>query len=90
MSALVKAGESAGLMEKILNRLADTSEKGREFKGKVMGAMIYPIIILIGMVGVMVLMMVLVIPKMTALYADFDADLPFATKVLMAISDFIG
>jgi type IV pilus assembly protein PilC len=86
--ALVKAGESAGLMEKILNRLADTAEKSREFKGKVVGAMIYPIIILIGMVGVMVLMILLVIPKLSALYKDFDADLPVATKALIAISDF--
>jgi len=44
--ALVKAGEAAGVMEKILNRLAETSEKSREFKGKVVGAMIYPIIIM--------------------------------------------
>jgi type II secretory pathway component PulF len=86
--ALVKAGESAGLMEKILNRLADTSEKNREFKGKVVGAMIYPIIIIIAMMGVMVLMVVMVIPKMKDLYNDFGSDLPLETKVLMAISDF--
>jgi type II secretory pathway component PulF len=85
--ALVKAGESAGLMEKILNRLADTAEKGREFKAKIVGAMIYPVIILIGMVGVMALMVVLVIPKMKDLYADFGSDLPMATKILLWISD---
>jgi type II secretory pathway component PulF len=85
--ALVKAGESAGLMEKILNRLADTAEKNREFRAKITGAMIYPIIILIGMAGVMVLMVVLVIPKMTELYKDFGSELPFATKALMWISD---
>jgi type IV pilus assembly protein PilC len=86
--ALVKAGESAGLMEKILNRLADTEEKSREFKGKVIGAMIYPVIILLGMVGVFILMVVLVIPKMSDLYRDFGAELPLATKILLAISDF--
>ncbi len=85
--ALVKAGESAGLMEKILNRLADTSEKSREFRSKIVGAMIYPIIIMVGMVAVMALMVFLVIPKLTALYKDFGADLPIATKILMAISD---
>lgn len=87
-TALVKAGESAGLMEKILNRLADTSEKSREFKGKVVGAMIYPIIILIGMVGVMALMVLLVIPKLADLYKDFDSELPLATKAILWISDF--
>ncbi len=87
--ALVKAGEAAGVMEQILNRLADTAEKSREFKSKVMGAMIYPVIILLGMVAVMVLMMVLVVPKMKELYADFGEDLPAATKAVMAISDFM-
>lgn len=86
--ALVKAGEAAGVMEKVLSRLADTAERGREFKGKVVGAMIYPVIILIGMVIVMIMMVVLVIPKMKDLYADFGEELPFATKALLAISDF--
>lgn len=85
--ALVKAGEAAGVMEKILNRLAETSEKSREFKGKVVGAMIYPIIIMLGMIGVMILMVVVVIPKMKDLYADFGSELPIATKILLAISD---
>ncbi len=86
--ALVKAGESAGLMDKILNRLAETEERGREFKGKVVGAMIYPIIILVGMVGVVVIMVVVVIPQLSSLYQDFGSDLPIATKILLGISDF--
>ena len=86
--ALIKAGEAAGVMETIMNRLADTLEKGREFRAKVVGAMIYPIIILIGMVAVMIIMVVVVIPKLTALYKDFGAELPFATQVLISISEF--
>jgi type II secretory pathway component PulF len=86
--ALVKAGEAAGVMEKVLNRLADTAERGREFKGKVVGAMIYPVIILVGMVAVMLMMVVMVIPKMKDLYADFGEELPFATKMILAVSDF--
>src|SRR3989344_902047 len=86
--SLVRAGEAAGVMETIMNRLADTLEKGREFRSKVIGAMIYPIIILIGMWGVVIIMVVVVIPKLTALYEDFDAELPAATQVLIAVSDF--
>ncbi len=86
--SLVKAGESAGLMEKILNRLADTAEKNQEFKGKIIGAMIYPIIILVGMVLVFILMIVLVVPQMKSMYADLNSELPFATRALIAISDF--
>ena len=85
--ALVKAGEAAGVMENVLNRLADNSEKTREFTSKVKGAMVYPAIILMGMVGVMFLMMWLVIPKITDLYADFNAELPLATRAIMWLSD---
>jgi type II secretory pathway component PulF len=86
--ALVRAGETAGIMEKIMMRLAENSEKSREFRSKVIGAMIYPIIILIGMVVVVVVMMVVVIPKLSALYADFGSELPPTTKAVIAISNF--
>ncbi len=86
--ALVRAGEAAGVLENILNRLADTAEKSREFTAKVQGALIYPVIILIGMVAVVALMMVVVIPKLTALYADFGAELPLATRIVVGASDF--
>jgi len=87
--ALVKAGEAAGVMEKVMSRLADTLDKGREFRGKVMGAMIYPAIVLVGMVVVIIIMIVVVIPKLTALYQDFGATLPLATRILMAVSSFV-
>lgn len=86
--ALIKAGETAGIIDKILLRLADTSEKSREFRSKVLGAMIYPIIIIIGMIGVVILMMVLVIPKLSALYADFGQKLPMATQIVIGMSNF--
>ncbi len=86
--ALVKAGEAAGVLENILNRLADTAEKSREFRAKVTGALIYPIIIIVGMVGVVAVMMIVVIPKLTALYSDFGAELPMATRLVVGLSDF--
>ena len=87
--SLVKAGEAAGVVETILNRLADNLEKSREFKAKVISAMIYPVIVLLGMVGVMMVMMVVVVPKLTEVYKQFNADLPVATKTVIAISDFM-
>jgi type IV pilus assembly protein PilC len=86
--SLVRAGESAGLMEKVLLRLADTAEKSREFRSKVTGALIYPLIIVVGMVGVFILMIVLVIPQMSSLYKEMNTELPFATKAMIGISDF--
>ena len=87
--ALVKAGESAGVLDTILMRLADTLEKQREFREKTKGAMIYPVIVLIGMVLVMTVMMIFVLPKLTVMYKDFNIELPFVTKVLIGISDFM-
>ena len=84
--ALVKSGETGGVLDKVLERLADDLEKQEEFKGKVKGALIYPAIIIVGMVIVGFIMMVFVIPKLTALYADFNAELPLPTKILISIS----
>lgn len=87
--ALIKAGEAAGVLETILSRVADSLEKSREFTSKVKGAMIYPIIVLIGMVAVMGVMVVVVIPKLTTLYSDFGVEIPFATQAIVSISDLV-
>lgn len=87
--ALVKAGESAGVLDNILKKLSEALDKQREFRNKTKGAMIYPVIVLIAMVVVGMVMMVFVIPKMTEMYKDFGAELPLPTKILMGISDFM-
>jgi len=87
--ALVKAGESAGVLEKVLGRLADNLEKQKEFQGKIKSAMIYPVIIVLGMVGVAAIMIIFVIPKMTTIYEEFQAQLPLPTKILLGISKFV-
>lgn len=86
--ALIKAGEAGGVLDKILNRLSDNMEKDQEFKGKVKGALIYPVIIVIGMVIVSFIMMVFVVPRLTSLYTDFGAELPTPTKILIGASTF--
>jgi len=86
--ALVRAGESSGTLDQVLMRLADILESQREFRSKVQGAMIYPVIILLGMTGVVFIMMTVVIPKLTDLYKDFNIELPASTKLLMTVSSF--
>lgn len=86
--ALVRAGESSGQLDKVFNRLADTMEGQRDFKSKVTGAMIYPVIIVIGMAIVVMVMMTLVVPKLTELYKDFGVALPVSTQILMSTSEF--
>lgn len=85
---LVKAGEVGGVLDEVLERLAITMEKEKDFRAKTRGAMVYPIIIILAMVAVAIVMMVAVIPKLTEMYEDFGADLPAATKILMNISAF--
>lgn len=84
--ALIKAGEAGGVMDKVLSRLADNLEKRQEFRGKVKGALIYPTIILIGMVVVGFIMVIFVVPRLTILYTEFDAELPLPTRILIGIS----
>jgi len=87
--ALIKSGEVGGVMDEVLARLADNMEKQQEFKGKVKGALIYPIIIVIGMCAVALIMMIFVIPRLTTLYEDFNAELPLPTRILIGISTFL-
>lgn len=88
--ALVRTGESSGLLDEVLARLADNLEKEQEFRSKVKGAMIYPIIIICGMAAVITIMMVFVIPRMTQLYQDFGAKLPLPTEILISFSTIVS
>jgi len=85
--ALVRAGESAGVLDRVLNRLADNLEKDRDFQGKTKGALIYPAIVISGMIVVVFIMMIFVVPKLTSLYKEFGTTLPLPTRILMAVSD---
>ncbi len=85
--ALIKAGETGGVLDKVLSRIADNLEKQEEFKGKVKAALIYPVIIVIGMIIVSFIMMIFVIPRLLSLYTQFGADLPLPTQILVSVSN---
>lgn len=87
--ALIKAGETGGVLDKVLARIADNLEKSEEFKGKVQAALIYPVIVIVGMIIVSVIMMIFVIPKLLSLYTEFNANLPLPTQILINISDIL-
>lgn len=86
--ASIKAGEEGGVLEEVLNKLAKNLENESEFQGKVKGAMVYPIIVVIGMIAVMFIMMIFVIPKLMSLYDDFGSKMPTMTVIMMSISNF--
>lgn len=86
--SLVKSGEASGKLSDILLKLSDNLETQREFRGKLKGALIYPLIVIIGMVGVMFVMITFVVPKLLNLYKDFNIELPITTQILIAVSSF--
>lgn len=88
-TSLVKAGETGGVLDEVLQRLAENMEKEKEFQGKIKGAMIYPVMIVTAMVGVGTIMMIFVVPKLLSLYQDMEIQLPAPTQFLIAFSNFM-
>lgn len=86
---LVEAGETGGVLDKVLAKLADSLEKEKEFKSKTKGAFVYPAIVVLVMIVVVTVMMVFVIPKLTMLYEEIGTELPLMTRVMIAVSDFM-
>lgn len=86
---LVKAGESSGKLDTILLQMATSFEKEREFRSRVRGAMIYPILVLIMMGVVILIMMFFVIPRLVGLYTQSGIELPLPTKILIGSSSFL-
>lgn len=87
--SLIKAGEASGLLDKVLLRLADNLEKQQKLKSTVKGALMYPSIVIAGIVAVMFIMMIFVIPQLNTLYKSLNIDLPLSTKIVVGISNFI-
>lgn len=86
---MVRSGETTGKLDETLNYLADQQEKDYDLEGKIKGAMIYPAFIMGAMVVISVLMMIFVIPKLTETLVSGGAQLPLATRALMALSSFL-
>ena len=87
--ALVRAGEASGKLDTILARLSENLEKSRDFRNKIKGAMIYPAIVVSGMVVVTFIVMTVVVPRLTSLYSEFDIELPLPTRILIGISSLL-
>ena len=86
---MVRAGESSGALEVVLSRLADFTEGSAELKGKLVGAMVYPIIMMCVATLVVGIMFVFVIPKISALFEAQKASLPTPTVILIFLSNTV-
>jgi type IV pilus assembly protein PilC len=87
---MVNAGELGGVLDLILARLADFMEKAARLKKKVIGAMIYPAVVITIAVGIVSAIMIFVIPQFKKIFTDFKTELPGVTKALLAISNWFA
>lgn len=87
--AVVRSGESLGKLDLVLNHLADRLEVFQTFSGKIKSALAYPIFVIVAMIGIVVLMMVKVIPVLKTVFEESGVELPFLTRMLMKMSDFM-
>ena len=85
---LVEAGEAAGILEQLLDRLATYQEKTMELKNKIKSALIYPIAVLVVAFVVVAVIMIFVIPSFKQIFTSFGADLPTPTLLVIAMSEF--
>jgi type IV pilus assembly protein PilC len=87
---MVKAGEAGGALEVILKRLADFKEKSQSLKRRIIGAMVYPCVVVLVAVLILCFIMIYIIPKFKKIFNDFGMKLPWLTEKLIETSDWVA
>jgi len=85
----VKAGETGGVLEVVLTRLADFNEKNEKLRGRIKAALVYPALVITIALGVLSFLIIFVIPKFMELFKELGTELPLPTLILLRISDFM-
>ena len=86
---MVKAGELGGVLEVVLKRLAEFSEKAQKIKGKIKAALFYPVAVLFVAMGILLLLLMWVIPQFKEVFKGMDIKMPWFTLKVLAISDTV-
>lgn len=84
---MIRVGEVSGNLEQVLRILALQMEKDHDIMRKTKGALVYPAVILVAMIGIGFLMMIFVVPQLTAMFDEFDSELPTSTKFIIFLSN---
>jgi general secretion pathway protein F len=87
--ATVSAGEQSGHLDAVLERLSDYTESREQIRQKVLGALLYPIVLTLMCFGIVSILLAYVVPKVTDVFEVQHAKLPLATRVLVGISNFL-
>jgi type IV pilus assembly protein PilC len=85
---MVKAGELGGVLEIVLNRLAEYQEKAQKLKNKIVSAMVYPVIVMFIAVAILIFLMIFIVPKFKEMFANTNEDLPMISKIVFGTSEF--
>ena len=88
--AMVKAGEAGGMLDTVLERLADFSEQEENLRGKVKSALAYPVVMILAGIGAIIVMMTVVIPKIVGIFTQLNQALPLPTQILIQTSSFLS
>ncbi|MEM9079998.1 MAG: type II secretion system F family protein [Verrucomicrobiota bacterium] len=87
---MVKAGELGGVLEVVLDRLAEYQEKAQKLKNKIVSAMVYPVIVMFIAVFILTFLMIFIVPRFQEMFADMgDVELPMISKIVFNTSGFL-
>src|SRR5256886_7537385 len=87
--AMVEAGETGGFLDVVLSQIADFQAREKEMRSKAMAAMLYPCVLLFLALGVLTFLLVFFIPRFQLIFADFHANLPLLTQVIVKTSEVL-
>ena len=87
--SMVKSGEESGKLDEIFSYLAAYLERTYELTSKAKSALVYPAFVVVTFIGVIILMLTTVIPKLSAILKETGQELPFYTKIILSASDFL-
>lgn len=86
-ASMISAGETSGKLEESLVQIHDQMKKNQELTSRIRGALIYPAIVMVAMIGIAIEVVVFVLPKLMVMFKEFDAKLPLSTRILVKITD---
>lgn len=87
---MIKVGEESGTLDEVLKTLTQQMEKEADFKSQIIGAMIYPAVVILAMIGIGLLMLMMVVPKLAETFKELNVELPMATKLVIGSGTFLA
>ena len=88
--SMLKVGEETGTLEEVLKTLTQQMEREYELRSKIKGAMVYPTVIVSAMIGIGILMLIMVVPKLAETFEELNIELPLSTKIVISLGTFLA